>query len=75
MKQKIYDLALQAGGSHYPAVGGELLEKFADLMLAECIDAVDKADVKSVTYTNFDEDRATYIKKAAIESINQRFKE
>lgn len=40
MKQKIYDIALQVGGSHYPGVGGELLQKFADLMLEECITVV-----------------------------------
>lgn len=40
MKQKVKDLALEAGGSFYPAVGGELLQKFADLFLAECVQAV-----------------------------------
>ena len=41
MKEKIKELALQAGGSHYPDVGGELLQKFADLLLAECIQVVE----------------------------------
>lgn len=75
MKNKTRELALQAGGSHYPEVGGETLQKFTELVLAECIDAVDKADLRSIIYTNFDKDRAEYIKEAAIKSINERFKE
>ena len=38
MKNKIFEqIALQAGGSFYPAVGGDLLEKFAELLVKECI--------------------------------------
>ena len=40
MKQKIKELALEAGGSFYPEVGGVVLEKFAELMLQECVKAV-----------------------------------
>lgn len=37
MKNKVFhDIALQAGGSHYPGVGGELLEKFAELLVKHC---------------------------------------
>lgn len=36
MNEKIKELALQAGGSHYPEVGGKLLEKFAELLIKEC---------------------------------------
>lgn len=75
MKQKIKEIALQAGGSHYPDVGGELLQQFADLLLAECIDAVNNADVRSITYTTFDKDRSDAIKKLVVKSINERFKE
>jgi hypothetical protein len=42
MKDKIKEIALQVGGSHYPAVGGDLLQKFADTLIAECIKAVDQ---------------------------------
>jgi hypothetical protein len=38
MNPKIKELALQAGGSHYPEVGGTTLEKFAELIIRECID-------------------------------------
>ena len=37
MNERIKELALQAGGSHYPDVGGKTLEKFAELIIKECI--------------------------------------
>jgi hypothetical protein len=37
MNKRIKELALQAGGSHYPDVGGITLEKFAELIVQECI--------------------------------------
>jgi hypothetical protein len=37
MNEKIKELALQAGGSHYPNVNSMQLEKFAELMTAEFI--------------------------------------
>ena len=37
MNERIKELALQAGGSHYPDVGGKTLEKFADLIIQECL--------------------------------------
>jgi hypothetical protein len=40
MNEKIKELALQAGGSHYPDVGGKTLEKFAELLIQECISVV-----------------------------------
>jgi hypothetical protein len=40
MHKRIHDLALQAGGSHYPTVGGKTLEKFAELIVRECVDRV-----------------------------------
>lgn len=34
--QKFFDIALAVGGSHYPGVGGELLEKFGETIVREC---------------------------------------
>ena len=39
-KEILNEIALQAGGSHYPAVGGETLEKFAELLLDKVIEVV-----------------------------------
>ena len=36
MNERIKEIALQAGGSHYPNVGGKTLEKFAELIVREC---------------------------------------
>ena len=44
MNERIKEIALQAGGSHYSAVGGKLLEKFAELIVKECAGIYDKID-------------------------------
>ena len=36
MNKRIKEIALQAGGSHYPDVNSETLEKFAELIVREC---------------------------------------
>jgi hypothetical protein len=42
MNKRIKELALQAGGSHYPDVGGITLEKFAELIVKECVSVCSK---------------------------------
>lgn len=46
MKNKIKQLALAAGGSTYPEVGGKILERFAELMLEECVVAIKNTGVQ-----------------------------
>jgi len=41
MNERIKELALQAGGSHYPEVNSVQLEKFAELIVRDCMDVVD----------------------------------
>ena len=41
MNERIKQLALAAGGSHYPDVGGRTLEKFAELLIQECAQVAD----------------------------------
>ena len=41
MNERIRELALQAGGSHYPEVNSMQLEKFAELIVLECAGIVD----------------------------------
>ena len=54
MNKEIYkEIALQAGGSHYPEVGGELLEKFADLLIERVIQTVEKTPTTHA-YTTYD---------------------
>jgi hypothetical protein len=37
MNQKIHDIALQAGGSHWPTVGGKLLEQSVLTAVRQCM--------------------------------------
>jgi hypothetical protein len=41
MNEQIRQLAIAAGGSHYPDVGGRTLEKFAELLIQECAQVAD----------------------------------
>jgi hypothetical protein len=41
MKQPYHDIALAAGGSHYPSVGGRLLEQFGQLVAERCVALAD----------------------------------
>jgi hypothetical protein len=41
MNTHIKRLALEAGGSHFPEVGGENLERFAELLVRECAEIAD----------------------------------
>ena len=38
MNERIKELALQTGGSHYPDVNTAQLEKFAELIIQDCAD-------------------------------------
>ena len=51
MNKKIEELALQAGGSHFPIVGGKNLEKFAELLIQECGKVVDSAPPSVLRFT------------------------
>lgn len=47
MSPKCKELALLAGGSHYPGVGGETLEQFMRLTVEECIKILQKREVRN----------------------------
>lgn len=72
MKTKIKELALQAGGSHYPDVGGDLLQKFADLMLAECIEVVKNTPLHCA-YTTHDLIAVQCTIEKSIEELKKHF--
>jgi hypothetical protein len=44
MKKVIKQLALETGGSHYPAVGGDLLQRFSENLLNECYRQIEKSN-------------------------------
>lgn len=47
MSPKCKELALLAGGSHYPGVGGKTLEQFMRLTVEECIKILQKREVRN----------------------------
>jgi hypothetical protein len=72
MNEKIKDIALQVGGSHYPDVGGELLEKFARKIINECVVAVQNTN-KHHAYTTFDLGMIEATIQKSVASILDRF--
>jgi len=75
LKKVFEEIALQAGGSHYPAVGGELLEKFGELVVQKCIESIQNGDYRSSTYTSHDQAFNPKIIQDCIEHIKKTFKE
>jgi hypothetical protein len=73
MKQKIHDLALEAGGSHYPTVGGANLEKFAELLIEECIRVVESTPLHCAK-TTFQEDIVKCTIKQSVNALRENFK-
>jgi hypothetical protein len=51
LNERFYGIALQVGGSHYPDVGGDLLQKFGEEVVKECIKL---AELKEQGHTDFD---------------------
>jgi hypothetical protein len=47
MSPKCKELALMAGGSHYPGVGGETLEQFMRLTVEECIKILKQREIRN----------------------------
>ena len=74
MKQKIYNIALQAGGSHYPGVGGDTLQKFAELMLEECITVVKNTSTQCA-YTTHDLPVVECTIAQSVEALRDHFKD
>ncbi len=75
MKKVFEEIALQAGGSHYPSVGGELLEKFGELVVQKCIDTIQNGDYRTSTYTTYDQSFNPKIVEDCIRQIKETFKE
>lgn len=75
MKKVFHDIALQVGGSHYPEVGGELLEKFGDMIVQKCIDVLESGDYRGSTFTTYDNAINPRIIQQCISNIQETFKE
>ena len=51
MTNKVYDIALQTGGSTYPEVNSDRLQRFAELIVEECAKLADEDS--SYPYKNY----------------------
>jgi hypothetical protein len=51
LNERFHGIALQVGGSHYPDVGGELLQKFGEEVVKECIKL---SELKEQGHPDFD---------------------
>jgi hypothetical protein len=49
MNPVYHDIALAAGGSHYPTVGGQLLEHFGRLVAERCRELADPASAERIS--------------------------
>jgi hypothetical protein len=74
MKNKIKELALEAGGSTYPEVGGVILERFAHLMLEECIVAVQNTG-EQCAYTTHDLSVVECTIARSVDALRNHFKD
>lgn len=72
MKDVYKEIALQAGGSHYPAVGGDLLQKFADLLVKECIKVVEETP-RNAAFTTFDTGVVENTIKNSVNQLKEKF--
>jgi len=70
MRDKIKEIALQVGGSHYPGVGGDLLQRFADAVIAECIEAIEETPNHHCN-TTWDVSVANATKESCIKNIKK----
>ena len=71
-KEILKEIALQAGGSHYPEVGGATLEKFAELLVKECIRTIHTTPTHcAITTFQLDIVECTIAK--SIEALEKRF--
>lgn len=70
MKIQIKKLALEAGGSTYPEVGGNNLSKFSDLLIKDVLDQINNAPTQHCALTTYDAD----ITKCVVEKITKHIK-
>jgi len=73
VKARIKKLALEAGGSTYPEVGGAILEKFADLLIKELIREVDDTNTNHCCGTTYDLGLADCVKGKILSHLKSEY--
>ena len=71
-KAKVTELALQAGGVHYPEVNRMQLDVYTKLVIAECISALTEGERGHIC-TNFDQSQYEATLTGAESAINRKF--
>lgn len=71
-KTKVTELALAAGGAHYPECNRSQLESYTKLLIAECLSAIDSTNRDHV-YTTFDQGQFEASLLNTKKAINERF--
>lgn len=70
--QKVHDIALEVGGSHYPTVNPELHKQMVKMVVEECLAAADESNRNHV-YTTYDRDMHLGTVAKIKDSIKERF--
>jgi hypothetical protein len=73
MKEKIKEIALQAGGSHYPEVGGDILELFADLLVKDVLREIEECNIRHGCVTTYDYSVAEGTKERIVKHIKDSY--
>lgn len=71
-ENKVKEIALAVGGSHYPSVNPHLHELMVKTVVSECINAVEECN-KAHVYTTFDDAQFETTLEKVKQSINERF--
>lgn len=71
-KDKVAQISLEVGGSHYPTVNIHLQEAMVKIVVNECIDALANCN-KDHVYTTFDQGQHEATLDRAKKSIQERF--
>lgn len=71
-KEKVTEIALQAGGVHYPEVNRMQLEVYTKIVIDECISALSNTDRRHVC-TTFDQGQLEATMANAATAIKERF--
>ncbi len=72
MNEKLAHLSLMAGGSHYPSINPDMQQAFANLIIQECIQAVQATDTRHAM-TTYDKTMIDTTIHLSVENIKKTF--
>ncbi len=72
MNEKLTHFSLMAGGSHYPSINPDMQQAFANMIIQECIRAVQETDTRHAL-TTYDQTLIDTTIHRSVESIKKTF--